>query len=573
MKIKRWICAFLCALLCVGLIPANVFAQDSIDTWDGTFDTSWYSSESTEFHITTAEQLAGLAKLVNNDVTFAGATVYLDSDLDLSGHEWVSIGDGSNTLDGSFQDIFEGGRHTIYNLYSHAGVFTPGNTPENEENNLYRCGLFGCINNAEIHNLGIENADIIMPDEDHSTYGKGIIVDWMNNSTITGCYTTGSITGNGYLEKYIGGIAGFLCGNNTVSGCYSTAHITGNYDGSGYEDPAVAAGFWDALGGIVGASYSGIVTISDCWFDGKITVNSIQAPVGGIIGFTSGVTIKNCMVTTSDLESDEYGNTLWLGYTADYTDAQNCFWPADDKYIASLSNYMNGTSAGRGIQDFREASVLTGLQANAAEGVVWVSGMEHPTFEWDDNNILADYTAINEAIERAESFDAQLYSNYDDVTAAVDAVDFKMSKAQQAELDAAAQAINDAVDALEYKPADYTAVDAAIAKVDSLNPDDYTDFSAVEAAVNAVVRDKNITEQAAVDAMAKAIEGAVSALEMKETQNDTGTAAETQGAQSGETSPYTGTNFSFALWFAMLAASAAAVCAFVLCGKKRRGAK
>lgn len=104
------------------------------------------------------------------------------------------------------------------------------------------------------------------------------------------------------------------------------------------------------------------------------------------------------MVTTTDLDADEYGNTLWLGYTADYTDAENCFWPADDKYIASLSNYMNGTSAGRGIQDFREASVLTGLQANAAEGVVWVSGMEHPTFEWDDNNILADYTAVNEAI-------------------------------------------------------------------------------------------------------------------------------------------------------------------------------
>ena len=64
-------------------------------------------------------------------------------------------------------------------------------------------------------------------------------------------------------------------------------------------------------------------------------------------------------------------------------------------------------------------------------------------------------------------------------------------------------------------PADYTAVDAAIAKANALNKDNYKDFSAVEAAVNAVVRDKNITEQSEVDAMAKAIEDAIAALVKK----------------------------------------------------------
>ena len=54
---------------------------------------------------------------------------------------------------------------------------------------------------------------------------------------------------------------------------------------------------------------------------------------------------------------------------------------------------------------------------------------------------------------------------------------------------------------LTYKPADYTAVDAAIAKAGALNRDDYTDFSAVDAAINAVDRSKNITQQADVDAM------------------------------------------------------------------------
>ena len=69
---------------------------------------------------------------------------------------------------------------------------------------------------------------------------------------------------------------------------------------------------------------------------------------------------------------------------------------------------------------------------------------------------------------------------------------------------------------MTYLPADYSKVDAAIAKANALNKDDYKDFSGVEAAVNAVVRDKNITEQTEVDAMAKAIEDAIAALQYKD---------------------------------------------------------
>lgn len=72
--------------------------NNTVDAWDGTADTSWYTkadANATEYHITTAEQLAGLAQLVNADpgtTNFAGKTFYLDNDLDLSGHEWISIG-------------------------------------------------------------------------------------------------------------------------------------------------------------------------------------------------------------------------------------------------------------------------------------------------------------------------------------------------------------------------------------------------------------------------------------------------------------------------------------------------
>ena len=80
---------------------------------------------------------------------------------------------------------------------------------------------------------------------------------------------------------------------------------------------------------------------------------------------------------------------------------------------------------------------------------------------------------------------------------------------------------------LTYKPADYTAVDAAIAKAGALNRDDYTDFSAVDAAINAVDRSKNITQQADVDAMAKAIETALDALVVKPTATPAPTEAPT----------------------------------------------
>ncbi len=511
---KKLLSLLLALCLVMALVPMTAFAAGTTDSWDGTADTSWYDENETEFHLQTAEQLAGMAKLVNDDTAyFKDKTVYLDNDLDLSGHEWNSIGDGANTDVGSFQGVFDGQSHVIYNLYSHEGTQS-----ENQSNNLYRNGLFGSIYNATVKNLGIENADIVIPMKDGSTYGKGILVDWMTHSTINNCYTTGSITGGSYVEKYIGGIAGFLNGNNSISQCYSTAAITGNYDGEYYEEQEGGLepmDCWDSLGGIVGASYTGQVTISDCWFGGEIVVNSIQAPVGGIIGYGKGVSMVNCLVATKEIGNDGLENTYWLGYVVDVS-AENCFWPADDRYGSNVSNEESGNSAGTATNDFNSDDVLLGLQANAGSDVEWVSGIGHPTFGWDDRNVSADYSTVDEAIKKAEALNADLYSNYSDVTAAIEAVDRNKSKAEQSEVDAMAKAIEDAIKVLEYKGANYSKVDEAIAKANALNKDNYKDFTGVEAAVNAVVRDKNITEQSEVDAMAKAIEDAIAALQYKD---------------------------------------------------------
>lgn len=137
--------------------------------------------------------------------------------------------------------------------------------------------------------------------------------------------------------------------------------------------------------------------------------------------------------------------------------------------------------------------------------------------------------------------------------AAQTAVDEQWNRLRQDEIDALATELKSAIDALEYKPADYTAVDEAIANAEKLDPKEYQDFSAVEDAIQAVDRTKNITEQAEVDAMAKAINDAVAALEKR------------QNSDISTKSPDTGARFLLPAAGAMLVSAAA----IVLLSKRR----
>ena len=522
---KRILGIALAICMMIFCVPMGVFAESAADVWDGSADTSWYTSapDASEYHISTAEQLAGLAQLVNADpgtTNFAGKTFYLENDLDLSGHEWISIGTvlGGDCPEYSFCGVFDGQGHVISNLYSHESDIEGAD----ESHNLLRNALFGSVYNGEVKNLGVANAEIWIDPKDDSAAGKGILVDWMGKSKITNCWTSGSIYSGTKIEKNIGGIVGVTMQGCTISGCYSTATLTGNFTNSEgyYPDPNNLPP--DTIGGIVGARFDGNLTVTDCWFDGKIVVNSIQAAVGGIVGYTddqlgSG-TVNNCMVTTTDMGVDKDGNTCWVAYALSGT-VENCYWPNDTKYGPSPLASGEGTA----VTDFTSADVLAGLKNNAGAGVEWVAGINHPTFSWDSRNIPADYTAVNDAIASAEAIDGSLYANYGDVEAAINNVDRSKSKMQQADVDAMAQAIENAITALQYKDADYTKVDEAIAKANALNKDAYTNFTAVETAINAVVRDKNITEQDKVDAMAKAIEDAMAALVEKPTEAPTAT--------------------------------------------------
>ena len=173
----------------------------------------------------------------------------------------------------------------------------------------------------------------------------------------------------------------------------------------------------------------------------------------------------------------------------------------------------------------------------------------------------ADYTKVDEAIAKANALKKDNYKDFSAVETAVNAVVRDKNITEQSEVDAMAKAIEDAIAALQYKDADYTKVDAAIAKANALNKDEYKDFTAVEAAVNAVVRDKNITEQSEVDAMAQAIEDAIAALEKKPASTKPGTS---------DKSPQTGDTSNLALWIALLLASGGAVTVTTIYGRKKK---
>ena len=579
---KKKILSLLLALCFVmALVPMTAFAEGtSVDNWDGTADTSWYTDHKTdtEYHFTTAEQLAGLAQLVNDktaSVSFEGKTIYLDNDLDLSGSQWTPIGDGSNHRR-FFAGTFNGQHHKIMNLNHH---YTG--------NEVVRNGLFGVVSDGgTLKNLLVIDADI---DSNDGSLLAGILADWVNGGTVENCYTSGKIE-NKVGSKFVGGLIGQCTWSTQVKGCGSDATVISTESN---EDDV------DTVGGLIGQweNSADSSSITDCWFGGSVSCNNIYSAVGGILGANfenfsgnkPGVIIKNCIVATKNITSAEPGNITWITAVVK-THVTDCIWPDtppdgvtlnEETYPDNKGNYFAVTklvvdwdagtavadptfdqsSCGAAVSNFTSADVLAGLQTNAGAGVEWVAGIGHPTFVWDDNNIPADYTKVDAAIAKATALDSSLYTNYFAVKDSINSVDRAKSKVQQTEVDAMAKAIEDAIAALQYKDADYTKVDAAIAKANALNKDNYKDFTGVEAAVNAVTRGKNITEQSEVDKMAKAIEDAIAALEKKPASTKLGTS---------DKSPLTGNTSNLALWISLLLASGGATLATTVASRKKK---
>ena len=133
----------------------------------------------------------------------------------------------------------------------------------------------------------------------------------------------------------------------------------------------------------------------------------------------------------------------------------------------------------------------------------------------------ADYTKLTKAVNKANALDKSLYKDFSKVEDALDNVKYDLDITKQSEVNAMTKTLEDAMAGLEYKDADYTKLNEAVNKAKSLDKTLYVDFSAVESALNNVKYDLDITKQSEVDAMTKALEDAVAKLEKKITIDTT----------------------------------------------------
>ena len=269
------------------------------------------------------------------------------------------------------------------------------------------------------------------------------------------------------------------------------------------------------------------------------------------------VTADNCKAYTGNItitaDAATHTQTIAMTYLpADYTQVDEAIAKANalkkDEYkdFTAVEAAVNAVVRDKNITEQSEVDAM----AKAIEDAI-------DALQYKD----ADYTKVDAAIAKANALNKDNYKDFSAVEAAVNAVVRDKNITEQSEVDAMAKAIEDAIAALQYKDADYTKVDAAIAKANALNKDNYKDFTGVETAVKAVVRGKNITEQSEVDKMAKAIEDAIAALEKKPASTKPGTSNK---------SPQTGDTSNLTLWIALLLASAGAVTATTLYGRKKK---
>lgn len=296
---KKLLLLSLCAL---SLFCAQIQTINAQTVWDGTADVSWYDESQTDFYIYTAEELAGLASLVNNSTSnFSGKTIHLEADIwlnydDDNTNNWIKIGgctQSSGEISGTikaFSGTFHGGGHIIYNMYcNNSGYF--------------QAGLFGnlqypgsidsliLINPVTISN-GMMGA-LVAFIGNNSNSGNGIVnisECMVINEQVQGVNTSsnnnvGGLVGAAYPNKQSGG----YCTTN-IQHCLVTGSITGQY-----------------VGGICGNSQG--AACSNCYFAG--TISSSYA-TGGICGYSG--TVSNCFSTFSGSNSSGNGTTKTLAY-------------------------------------------------------------------------------------------------------------------------------------------------------------------------------------------------------------------------------------------------------------------
>jgi hypothetical protein len=344
------------------LFPALLFAQTK---WNGTVNTSWYTSAktATTYTINTAEELAGLAVLVNEDITFEGKTIKLGENIvlnDTTGwrnwdsttiglNQWTPIGNYFEdnlhypyvTENRSFCGNFDGNGKVISGLYT--------STTANNQ------GLFGNAN-SNISNLGLAGFYVKGGGSVGSIAGFSYIRSGCGTGsgiTVTNSYAIGNVKGGGS----VGGIIGFSAYGATITDTYFIGDVTGDGRTGGIAGDihtkvsitnsyviGNVTGAWvgDHAGGIVGNVSVNEVIIADVYIIGNVTGGAVGGIVGNVNGYNE-VTIANAYII-GDVTAIRYGAGGIVGNIYSY---DNCKSTITDAYV--IGNVTGSGNAAGGI--------------------------------------------------------------------------------------------------------------------------------------------------------------------------------------------------------------------------------
>lgn len=254
--------------------------------WSGASNTSWYAPDLSAMTLFQPEDLAGLAKLVNEGNTFEGKTIYLSADVDLNNQEWTPVGNKEET---PFKGTFVGGGHQIKNL----------NATLKADN--YIAGLFG-FSTGTIRQVLISGSCKAETDKVKIIYVGGICA--INYGTIEECRSYAKITGRMVLVSesqtniYAGGITGM--NNGTISNSQ-------NYGGLSVENINTTDSAYIHVGGISGGNSN---LITGCENTRNIIARNGNVRAGGIAGLTSANTKLNPPVVGAIVNSTNIGDII-----------------------------------------------------------------------------------------------------------------------------------------------------------------------------------------------------------------------------------------------------------------------
>jgi len=325
------ICCLLTVGLCVNTAAALPGSGTQEDPWriESLADFDEFAAEPNYWDDFTRLQI---------DVNLAGRT-YSTAVIAADVHN--SNGDFDGT---AFTGVFDGNDHKIMNLTIDDGG--AGNE---------FVGLFGCIEDGEVTNLGLEGGSVSGGD---LCVGGLVGENW---GSISNCYSTGNVNGTSY---WVGGLVGVNHGGQ-ISNCYSNGSVSGASDVGGlvgvnggtvsncYSTGSVSGGGW-CVGGLLGDNGG---SVSTCYSTGD--VNGYES-VGGLVGGNYG-SVSDCYSTSDVNGVDSIGGLLGLNHGSIST----CY---------SAGSVTGGDSLG-GLVGTNWGSVSSCYSTGDVNGVDYVGGL------------------------------------------------------------------------------------------------------------------------------------------------------------------------------------------------------